>query len=232
MEIKKSLKALDVKISKIATELGVSRPTLDAYINYYERGIKIPNDEYQNIFEYLFSSEKMTSIEFAQKYDYVKRVMLAGVSKKPAEVGEHEKREDYLSSRIINDLSVKEISLDLLEFILLFINNYHVDLVQAISLYFNYANGFKNIAEDEPSSIDKAFFSQLSILFENYNLRSIEINEDAYKKLIEKNQSAFEKKKTKVRDEEILRYIKDNLNESNTIDITVLRKMMNDREEK
>ena len=36
MEIKKNLKSLDIKISKLATELGVSRPTLDAYIEYFE----------------------------------------------------------------------------------------------------------------------------------------------------------------------------------------------------
>ena len=35
MEIKKNLKALDIKISKLATELGVSRTTLDAYIEHY-----------------------------------------------------------------------------------------------------------------------------------------------------------------------------------------------------
>ena len=53
MEIKKNLKALDIKISKLATELGVSRPTLDAYIEYYESGQSIPNEGYQKIFEYL-----------------------------------------------------------------------------------------------------------------------------------------------------------------------------------
>ena len=77
MEIKKNLKSLDIKISKLATELGVSRPTLDAYIEYYENGQQIPNEGYQKIFEYLFSGEEINSVEFAQRYDYVKRVMLA-----------------------------------------------------------------------------------------------------------------------------------------------------------
>ena len=72
MEIKKNLKALDIKISKLATELGVSRPTLDAYIEYYESGQSIPNEGYQKIFEYLFSGEEINSIEFAQKYDMLK----------------------------------------------------------------------------------------------------------------------------------------------------------------
>lgn len=230
MEIKKSLKTLDVKISKLAAELGISRPTLDTYIDYFERGIKIPNDVYQSIFEYLFSSEKMTSIEFAQKYDYVKRVMLAD-AKKTIETGLSDKREEYLATKITEVVSSGAMTQDLLEFIFLFANNYHVDLVRAISMYFNYTNGFKDIAKEEPSEIDKALFSQLAILFESYNAHDIEINEDSYRKLIEKNQSVFEKKKPQVSDEDILRYIKENLGDSDSIDLDVLRKMMNDREE-
>ena len=230
MEIKKSLKILDVKISKLATELGISRPTLDTYIDYYERGIKIPNEVYQNVFEYLFSSDRMTSLEFAQKYDYVKRVMLAD-AKKTIETGISEKREEYLSAKIVENVSSGSMSPELLEFIFLFVNNYHIELVRAISLYFNYTNGFKDIVKDEPSELNKAFFSQLAVLFENYHARDIEINEDSYRKLTEKNQSMFEKKKPKVSDEEILRYIKESLGDSDSIDIDVLRKMMNDRED-
>jgi hypothetical protein CLOST_2514 len=228
MEIKKSLKTLDVKISKLATELGISRPTLDTYIDYFERGIKIPNDVYQNIFEYLFSSDKMTSIEFAQKYDYVKRVMLSD-AKKTIESGLSDKREEYLATKIIEAVSSGAMTQELLEFIFLFANNYHVDLVRAISMYFNYTNGFKDIVKEEPSEIDKALFSQLAILFEKYNARNIVINEDSYQRLIEKNQSIFEKKKLKVSDEDILRYIKENLENSDSVDLDVLRKMMNDR---
>lgn len=172
----------------------------------------------------------MTSIEFAQKYDYVKRVMLAD-AKKTIETGISEKREEYLSVKIAETVSSGALSSELLEFIFLFLNNYHIDLVQAISLYFNYTNGFKDIIEDEPSDINKAFFSQLAVLFESYHARNIEINEDSYRKLTEKNQSMFEKKKPKVSDEEILRYIKENLGDSDSIDLNVLRKMMNDREE-
>lgn len=228
MEIKKSLKTLDVKISKLATELGISRPTLDTYIDYFERGIKIPNDVYQNIFEYLFSSDKMTSIEFAQKYDYVKRVMLSD-AKKTIESGLSDKREEYLATKIIEAISSGAMTQELLEFIFLFANNYHVDLVRAISMYFNYTNGFKDIVKEEPSEIDKALFSHLAILFEKYNARNIVINEDSYQRLIEKNQSIFEKKKLKVSDEDILRYIKENLENSDSVDLDVLRKMMNDR---
>lgn len=231
MEIKKNLKTLDVKISKLATELGISRPTLDTYIEYYEKGIKIPNEVYQKIFEFLFSSGKMTSIEFAQKYDYVKRVMLAD-AKETIETGFNDKREKYLSSKIVETVSSGTMSRELLEFIFLFSNNYHVDLVRAICMYFNYTNGFKDIITEVPPDLDKALFSQLAILFENYNAQAIEMNKDSYKKLVEKNQSMFEKKRPKASDDEILRYIKDHLENSNSIDLDVLRKMMKDREDK
>jgi hypothetical protein len=172
----------------------------------------------------------MTSIEFAQKYDYVKRVMLAD-AKRTIETGLSDKREEYLASKIKDAISSGTMSQDLLELIFLFTNNYHVDLVRAISMYFNYTNGFKDIEEDEPSEIDKALFSQLAILFESYNTRNIEMNEESYRKLTEKNQSMFEKKKPKVSDEDILRYIKENLSDSDSIDLDVLRKMMNNRED-
>jgi hypothetical protein len=79
--------------------------------------------------------------------------------------------------------------------------------------------------------LNKAFFSQLAILFERYNAREIELHEESYRKLAEKNQSMFEKKKPKVSDEDILRYIKENMGDSDSIDLEVLRKMMRDRKD-
>ncbi len=228
MEIKKSLKSLDVKISKLATELGISRPTLDTYIDYYEKGIKIPNDVYQSIFEYLFSSEKMTSIEFAQKYDYVKRVMLAD-AKRGFESGLIEKREEYLVNNIKEAIDSGTISDELLEFIFMFSNNYHVDLVRGITLYFNYSNGFRDIALDQISDADKALFSQLLRVFEGYNTKTLDFDALSYQKLVDKNQSMVEKKKPKVRDEDILNYIRENISDSDSLDLEVLRKMINDR---
>lgn len=229
MEIKKSLKTLDVKFSRLASELGISRPTLDTYIEYFEKGIKIPNEAYQRIFEYLFSTEQMTSIEFAQKYDYVKRVMLSDV-KRAVFCGIEEKREQYLACRIAESVSSGKLSTELLEFVFLFINHCDVPLVRAIYMYFNYSNGYKDITEDEPSALDKAFFSQLSLLFEKYRSRCVETDEEGYQRLVQKNQTLREKKKPKVTDDDILRYIRENLGDSGSIDIEKIRKMLNDRE--
>ena len=230
MEIKKRLKALDVKISKLATELGVSRPTLDNYIDCYEKGVAIPNEAYQKIFEYLFSSESMTSIEFAQKYDYVKRVMLKEV-KEGVEKGFEETRENLLIEKICTQLNENVANKPLLEFINLFISNQNIELVKAIYMYFNFTNGFSDMKEMILTDRDKALFSNFAKLFEDYNENNVEFLDKYFVQVKEKNQKLFAKKKVKVTDTDIIDYIKNNLSNDKNIDIEVIKKMLESRED-
>jgi hypothetical protein len=231
MEIKKNLKALDIKISKLATELGVSRPTLDAYIEYYESGQSIPNEGYQKIFEYLFSGEEINSIEFAQKYDYVKRIMLAD-AKAGAENAIHDERENKILNNIREVLATGTVDEHLIEFINLFINNRDNELVKAIYMYFNYSNGFADLSKQEIEQKEKAIYSQLAKLFSNYKDNSIELLEEFYNQLQSKNQELIEAKTIKVRDSEIVDYIKTKLNESEELDIEELKLLIASREVK
>lgn len=231
MEIKKNLKALDIKISKLATELGVSRPTLDAYIEYYESGQSIPNEGYQKIFEYLFSGEEINSIEFAQKYDYVKRIMLAD-AKAGAEKAIHDERENKILNNIREVLATGTVDEHLIEFINLFINNRDNELVKAIYMYFNYSNGFADLSKQEIEQKEKAIYSQLAKLFSNYKDNSIELLEEFYNQLQSKNQELIEAKTIKVRDSEIVDYIKTKLNESEELDIEELKLLIASREVK
>lgn len=231
MEIKKNLKSLDIKISKLATELGVSRPTLDAYIEYYENGQQIPNEGYQKIFEYLFSGEEINSVEFAQRYDYVKRVMLAD-AKTGAELSLQAKREKSVVKNIVDILDSGTLEEPLVEFINLFINNKDKDLVKAIYYYFNFTNGFIDLSNVDVEEKNKALFSQLSKLFNDYQNNSIELLPDYYEQIVDKNKRIFDKKKIKVNDSDIIEYIKNNLNESSDLDIEVLKQMIASREDK
>ena len=231
MEIKKNLKSLDIKISKLATELGVSRPTLDAYIEYYENGQQIPNEGYQKIFEYLFSGEEINSVEFAQRYDYVKRVMLAD-ARTGAELSLRAKRENAVVKNIVDILDSGTLEEPLVEFINLFINNKDKDLVKAIYYYFNFTNGFIDLSNVDVEEKNKALFSQLSKLFNDYQNDSIELLADYYEQIVDKNKRIFDKKKIKVNDSDIIEYIKNNLNESSNLDIEVLKQMIASREDK
>ena len=231
MEIKKNLKSLDIKISKLATELGISRPTLDAYIEYYENGQQIPNEGYQKIFEYLFSGEEINSVEFAQRYDYVKRVMLAD-ARTGAELSLRAKRENAVVKNIVDILDSGTLEEPLVEFINLFINNKDKDLVKAIYYYFNFTNGFIDLSNIDVEEKNKALFSQLSKLFNDYQNDSIELLADYYEQIVDKNKRIFDKKKIKVNDSDIIEYIKNNLNESSNLDIEVLKQMIASREDK
>jgi len=231
MEIKKNLKALDVKISKLATDLGISRPTLDTYIEYYENGQPIPNEGYQKIFEYLFSNDEMNSIEFAQKYDYVKRVMLKD-AKAGVERSFSEQREVMLSDKVKNMIDSGIVDKPLLEFINLFANNKDNKLVNAIYMYFNYTNGLVDMNNNDIDELDKVLFSNFAKLFEDYKNGNIELNEQFFNQILEKNQSLFEKKRAKPTQTDIINYIKDNLNDGTELDVEALKKMIATMEDK
>lgn len=231
MEIKKNLKALDVKISKLATDLGISRPTLDTYIEYYERGQQIPNEGYQKIFEYLFSNDEMNSIEFAQKYDYVKRVMLKD-AKSGVERNYQSQREEMLSEKVKGMIDSGEIDKSLLEFMNLFASNKDNGLVKAIYNYFNYTNGYIDMKHEEISDNDKALYSQFCKLFEGYQNGNVEYLDDYYQQVLSKNQALFEKKKVNPTQDDIIDYIKSNLNDNDDINVEVLKQMIKSMEEK
>ena len=229
MEIKKKLKSLDVKLSKLAAGLKVSRPTLDTYIDLYEQGLPIPNDAYQNIFEYLFqNAEEMNTIEFAKKYDYVTRIMLNDASKGAEQIKKDEREHELLE--MVQNLINEDLSTPLLNFIRLFVKNKDKDLVNAIYMYFNFINGFEELDSSEVSEIDKTLYSNLHLIFKKYNDNSLELNEEELNEVLTKNKELFEKKKIKVSDSDIVNYIKDNLNDNNEINIDILKSMLASRE--
>lgn len=231
MEIKKNLKALDVKISKLATDLGISRPTLDTYIECYEKGQPIPNEGYQKIFEYLFDTEEMDSIDFARKFDYVKRVMLKD-AKNGVERNFLEQREAALSDKIKEMIDDGTVNKSLLEFFNLFANNKDNSLVKAIYMYFNYSNGFADMSKAEISELDKALFSNFSQLFEEYKKGNLVFNTESYNQMLEKNRSMFEKKKAKLTQADLINYIKAKLNDESELDVEALKQMIARMEDK
>lgn len=231
MEIKKNLKALDIKISKLATELGVSRPTLDAYIEYFEKGLQIPNEGYQKIFEYLFFGDEINSVEFAQRYDYVKRVMLADAKSGAEKIIEGQKQ-DAILKNIKDVLNSGTLEAPLVDFINLFITNKDKDLVKAIYLYFNFTNGYMDISKAMVSDKDKALFSQMAKIFMEYQTDEIEYLSEFYERMMIKNKEIFDKKKIKINDSDIIEYIKTNLSDSSNLDLEVLKEMIASREDK
>ena len=99
-------------------------------------------------------------------------------------------------------------------------------------MYFNYSNGFADLSKQEIEQKEKAIYSQLAKLFSNYKDNSIELLEEFYNQLQSKNQELIEAKTIKVRDSEIVDYIKTKLNESEELDIEELKLLIASREVK
>lgn len=225
MEIKRQLKNLDVKISRLAQGLGISRPTLDSYIECYENRQQIPNERYRKIFEYLFADEVDSTIEFAKRFDYVKRIFLQTES-----TNSSQSKDQWMRNNISDFALEAEKEDGMLAFVNLLISNRNVDLVQAISDYFNYVNGFKQYNDSAESNKHKAIFSWLNKIFAEYNTDRIQIEETSYTEFVEKSDKIFKKKESNSANDELLEYLQKNIPEDSHIDMEYIKKLLDKKE--
>ena len=69
--VKTILKRNNILLSQFASDLNISRPTLDSYIKSYDKGITLTNNLYQKIFDFLFADIMVSNEEFTKKYEYI-----------------------------------------------------------------------------------------------------------------------------------------------------------------
>lgn len=69
--VKTILKRNNILLSQFASDLNISRPTLDSYIKSYDNGEVLSNNLFQKIFDFLFANIFITNEDFAQKYMYI-----------------------------------------------------------------------------------------------------------------------------------------------------------------
>lgn len=229
MNIKEQLRAIDVKVSKLANGLEISRPTLDSYISLYERGEKIPNEKYQEIFDYLFSEKNASAIAFAQKYDYVKRIMLAEV-KQNMEDESAAKRRAFLSGSIIACANDESTNLETLEFIFLLMRNAESPAIKLLIEYICLSNGITDWNGKEMSEEEKAYFSSLSAFFDAFKAGKLKINKKRVDALLERNaEMNGHRANKKPKEQELMDYLAAHgLNPAN-IDIEYIKKMLNSK---
>jgi len=223
MEIKKKLKTYDVKLTKLASDMNISRPTLDYYINCYEKGIAIPNEKYQKVFDLLFENSVESTVDFAIRYDRIKKMVDQNQEKNLIETTSQ--RRMYISEKITSSIYRNQMDISLLEFLNLFIENSNNDLVKAIYLYFNYTNGFLSVT-DALSLQDKALYSQLIRVFSQYNDKTIEHDELQFDKFMEKNMKMVEKNNFNQSIDSILDQIKAQVKNNPEIDYDQIKTLL------
>ena len=225
MNIKEQLKAIDVRISKLASGLEISRPTLDSYIDLYERGEKIPNEKYQEIFDYLFSEENASAIAFAQKYDYVKRIMLAEV-KKGMEDEATAKRRSFLSGSIIACANDEATKVETLEFIFLLMRSAENPAIKLLIEYICLSNGITDWDGKKMTEAEKAYFSSLSEFFDAFKSGNLKVDEERLAALLERNAEMNGHRVKKPQEQELMDYLASQGLDPANIDIEYIKKML------
>ena len=223
VNIKTKLKKFDIKLSRLASDMNISRPTLDNYINSYEKGVTLPNEKYQRIFNQLFENDTDSTIEFALKYDRAKKLMEEDKNENTNHIAE---RKYKTQEKIISALYNNELDVNLLDFINLFIENSDNDLVKSLYMYFNYTNGYLPIVIESIELKDQALFSQLAQLFSSYNDNNVQLIRAQFDKFVEKNRKMHEKYVKNNSIEDILNQIKKNSKNNPDVDYSYIKEML------
>ena len=230
MNIKEQLKSIDVRISKLANGLEISRPTLDSYIYLYERGEKIPNEKYQEIFDYLFSEDNSSAIVFAQKYDYVKRIMLSEV-KNGMQDEATAKRRSFLSNSIIACLNDENTKIEMLEFIFLLMRSAEKPAIKLFIEYICLSNGVTDWGDKEMNDTEKAYFSSLSEFFDAFKSGNLKIDQNRINDLLKRNAQMNNHRLKNPQKQEVIDYLTSKGIDPSNIDIEYLKEMLSNKKE-
>jgi hypothetical protein len=219
IEIKKQLKNYDIKVSRLANDLGVSRPTLDSYIQYFENGQRLPSEKHNEIFNYLFSRKYDSPLEFHKSY----AIVLEYLYKENTEL--IEQNIDQIKN-ITQEISTSLVDKPMLDFIEMLLKSRSNEIVKYLSNYFNYVNGIQVYNHVKSSETERALYSHLYRVFADIKKKTLLIDTDSYELFVKSNKSKFYKDNEERRLNEIIELIKKEVGKDEDIDIEVIRAMI------
>ena len=159
MNITQYLKALGKTKTELADELGLSRPTLNQYIEMFESGKHIDNERYNIIFNRLFSDESVNRELFDRKMESIK-ILLERDRKYDIGLLNPEAADlvAKLHNIMVNDLSTNDWDRKVYDTISIFLSRYKEDVFfRNLSGYFSDLNSDSDIS-DIPD-LTKAYYS-------------------------------------------------------------------------
>ena len=234
--IKQYLKDVGITQKELAERIGLSRPTLDTYIEMFEGNQTIPKERYDIIFNRLFGSKKVSEEEFEKKLQQVENLL--NRDRKYGTSDLNPEAADYVSSIVRNmtkDLKLENWNQDVYIFINILISNYRKNEVfQQLVEYFMYLNNIRKIElieeKQKPyfANIYKAFHGLIENPdiyaekdYQDFLNRCEEIREEKNKRNSERKNNLknriqdmvaeYEKKGIDLSEEEIVEAIKNQL---------------------
>ena len=178
MKIKDILKENNVKLVELSNALNISRPTLNLYIDEFEREGKILNKEYDSFFKKISEKGYKSREELLEDINEFKKFL------------DNKKFNDFLPenldilqsiyNKIYKDMKGKNKVIAIYKFMDSAINNYEED--KALSGYINYTlylNGLKDIKEMK--DYEKALVSKLFPIMKKYEESDLEVDSSGLK---------------------------------------------------
>ena len=200
MKIKDILKENNVKLIELSNILDISRPTLNSYIDEFEREGKISNKEYDSFFKKISKKNYKSKEELLGDINGFRELL---VNKKFSDLlPENLRLLKNIYDKIYEDMKGKDKVVPIYKFIDSAINNYGED--KALSGYINYTlylNGLKEIKEI--TTDDKILVSNIFPIMKKYERSQLKMNNeglkefynrvDEIKKIREERYQKFEK---------------------------------------
>ena len=166
MKIKDILKENSVKLTELSNILDISRPTLNSYIDEFERKGKISNKSYKNREELLRDINELRETLVNKKFSDLLPENLILLQN--------------IYDKIYEDMKGKDKVVPIYKFIDSAINNYGED--KALSGYINYTlylNGLKEIKEITVD--DKILVSNIFPILKKYEKSQLKMNDEGLK---------------------------------------------------
>ena len=235
-DVKQYLKKVGFTQKEFAERIGLSRPTLDTYIDMYESGQTIPKERYDIIFKSLFDASDGSSEKFNE--NLLKMEALLNRDKRFGTSDLEPEAADYVSLIVRNmhtDFKKPSWNKDVYTFINILIKNYRDnEIFQHLVEYFIYLNGRRNVETitesqipyfaniyktfrsliDEPSEYDErdyqAFLDRCEEIRENKKKRNNE-QKERIRERVQKMISEYDKKGVDLSEEEIVEALKEQL---------------------
>lgn len=200
MKIKNILKENNVKLIELSNILDISRPTLNSYIDEFEREGKISNKEYDSFFKKISKKNYESKEELLGDINEFRELL---VNKKFSDLlPENLRLLKNIYDKIYEDMKGKDKVVPIYKFIDSAINNYEED--KTLSGYINYTlylNGLKEIKEI--TTDDKILVSNIFPIMKKYERSQLKMNDeglkefynrvDEIKKIREERYQKFEK---------------------------------------
>lgn len=165
MDIGLYLKEIKKTKTELADDLGLSRPTLNFYIEQFEKGNKIENERYDIIFQRLFSGRLVNRELFERKIEAVKYLLERD---RKYDIGLLNPESADLVAKIhnimVNDLSTDDWNKKVYDTIIVFLTRYKNDTVfRELSGYFSDLNSDSDLSDI--SDLTKAYYSYFYMCF-------------------------------------------------------------------